>query len=96
MAVRRLLAIVLGVYGAACMAALFFIVASTVGWFGLEPADSTLLPAFALALPWSLVTVPALNTSVLMVLVVLALCMGLNAGVVLMLAAMIRSARAKA
>lgn len=76
----------LGLYAAACIASLLFIVASTVGWFGLQPADSTLMPAFALALPWSLITIPALNTTVPMVIVVLALCMALNAGIAAMLA----------
>jgi hypothetical protein len=75
----------LGLYAAACIAALIFIVFSTIGWFGLQPADSTLMPAFALALPWSLITIPALNTTVLMVIVVLALCMALNAGIAVML-----------
>jgi hypothetical protein len=92
----RWTAIVLGLYGTACVAALLFIVASTVGWFGLEPAHSTLVPAFALALPWSLITMPALNTSIAMVIVVLALCMALNLGVIAALAAWIGSLRMKA
>jgi hypothetical protein len=85
--------IVLGIYAAACAAALLFIVASTIGWFGLQPSDSTLLPAFALALPWSLITVPALNTSVEMVLVVLALCMALNLGGIAAVVALLHGRR---
>jgi hypothetical protein len=86
----------LGLYAAACIASLLFIVASTIGWFGLQPEDLTLMPAFALALPWSLITIPALNTTVLMVIVVLALCMALNLGIVAMLAALVWTRRQKA
>jgi hypothetical protein len=92
----RWTAIVLGLYGAACVAALVFIVAGAVGWFGLEPSDSTLLPAFALAQPWSLITAPALNTSIAMVIVVLALCMALNLGVIAVLGTWLRVRRTKA
>ena len=92
----RALGIGVRLYGVACASSLLFIVASALGWFGLQPSDSSLLPASALALPWSLITVPALNTSLLMVIVVLALCMALNAGIVAMAAALIRFRRRKA
>ncbi len=87
---RLWLKIVLGLYGAACLAALALAVIGTQGLFGTAPDGLAAVFAIALALPWSLIALPALNTSEAVVLIVLALCMVRNAAIVAGLGALIR------
>ncbi|WP_265564444.1 hypothetical protein [Sphingomicrobium arenosum] len=54
LALRRLLLVILIVYGAASLLALFAIPASVEGWVGVEPDPLSGIFALILALPWSL------------------------------------------
>ena len=70
--------IVLALYGMLCVAALALAIIGSEGLFGVEPDGLAGVFAIGVALPWSLIVLPALNTSVTMILVILALCMLLN------------------
>jgi hypothetical protein len=75
------------------MLAMAILVVGTQGLFGLEPDGLAAVFAIALAMPWSLIALPALNTSELMIGVVLALCMLLNVGILGAIGAMLSGKR---
>ncbi len=72
--------IIVGLYLAVCAAAVGIGVVGSLGLFGMEPDALASAPAIALALPWSLWALSAVDGETAAVLV-LVLCMLFNAAI---------------
>lgn len=83
---RRILTIVIGVYVAACAAALLFGAAGVYGWLGGESDPLAAVFAIMLALPWPLlIPGPSEGDVTLVNGLLLIVYMAVNAGILLLI-----------
>lgn len=74
----RVVRLLIAVYAALCLVALWLIPASAHGWFGIEPDPLAAVFALLLALPWSLLLRFAGDPGPWLAAVLFAACMAAN------------------